>query len=881
MKDPIVGIIFERDKHPAAKTLADLSELDAVFCDEHVPLSEALTRAWDKDAHLILYRVDGDQKGEEWTFARAAKRAPFVTELLAKGGRITVSILVFDYDLPKTPEGAKQTWTPEVLEAFLEQVGGAPELEPSAFYTTLHGARFIYVLSRPVDHLAAEGLARGLMRDWAAKGVELDEACSDWTRLFRLPQVLRDGKRSEASPTFMLLDGGPALDPDSITMGEATADVYAEVSPYNGSQPDPDEVRGLLETDGKNGRPKESDLVKIARTYLQGRDSYGVCFEHRPIDVSRGWNNGVTRLVGQVVGMLARQEGVTPEGVYALLYSGLEQLQAEEDRGARQTDWFEKGWDLVCRMWANEIAQIEADNRQREQQIQEAAKTREQLIAQLSAERPHDVPADEKQREEWFLRRMIASDGRKHHIMRRDGNYNVRPVGDSMLIPMIGELGMTDVIPTTEIRGKSFATRSAQSILNDCATPITDVWCSSRERVAYISGEPGYRVLHIPVHRLNHKLQARFSPEVDEWLRALAGSKYDLLRDWLAHSLTVSRPICALNLYGASSTGKGMLAHGLAECFEGERINDGKVLGRFNLGLLDSPVVRCDEGVPQLKADGTTSVDQAFRSLVSGGALVIEGKMMNPINANIFPRILFTSNDREILRSIVGQRDLTDDDIHAIELRLLSIEVSDEAQRLLTSRGNYAYTSGWVQGEKPSEYTLANHIFWLHQNAKPSQHTTGRLLVEGEVRTNLVRSMRLRSKSAQAVLRALVKLCEAPNPQRGYHAHEGRVWVTPAGVVEFIEKALNGIEADVSLPKAGMVLRQFTAENVGDSKLGKTSPPGTAREQRGRWFEIDLGILYEEAMRYGLDTTRIERLLQQQPNGTFKLAQAKAHAPVD
>lgn len=878
MTDPLIGVIFEREKHPAAKVVADLGELDAVFCDDHVPLSEALTRAWKADAHLILYRVDADLTDDEWTFARVSKRSPFVPELLVKGGRITIPILVFDYDLPKTAEGQKQTWTPEVLDAFMEQVGAAPELEPTYFYTTLHGARFIYVLTAPVDHLAAEGLARGLMRDWKAKRVELDEACSDWTRLFRLPQVLRSGKRTEAEPTFMLLDGGPELDASRIKMAEATADVYAEVNPYNGSQPDPDEVRALLVVEGKNGKPKDAELVKVGRTYLQGREAYGVCFEHKPIDVSKGWNNGVTRLVGQVVGMLGRQEGITPEGVYALIYAGLEQLQAEEDRGARQTDWFEKGWDLVARMWANEMAQIEADNRQRAESIAAASKTREQLISQLAAERPQDVPSDPEAREEWFLRRMIASDGRRHHIMRSDGSYNVRPVGDSMLIPMIGELGMMDVIPTTEIRGKAFAVRSAQSILNDCATPISDVWCSSCDKVAYIDGPPGYRVLHIPVHRLNSKLQARFSEQVDEWLHELGGKKYDLLVDWLSHSLNVSRPICALNLYGASSTGKGMLAHGLAECFEGERINDGKVLGRFNLGLLDSPVVRCDEGVPQLKADGTTSVDQAFRSLVSGGSLVIEGKMMNTINANIFPRIMFTSNDREILRSIVGQRDLTDDDIHAIELRLFSLEVGDAAQRLLTARGNYQYTSGWVHGQERSRYILANHIYWLHMHSKPSQHSSGRLLVEGEVRTNLVRGMRLRSKSAQAVLRALVKLVEMQN-SRGVHTHQGRMWVTPLGVVEYIEKALSGIDSDVSLPKAGMVLRQFAVEHTGDAKLEKSSPPGTTREQRGRWFEVDLGILYEEAMRYGLDTGKIERLLKEDPNGAFKLSQAQAHAP--
>jgi hypothetical protein len=248
----------------------------------------------------------------------------------------------------------------------------------------------------------------------------------------------------------------------------------------------------------------------------------------------------------------------------------------------------------------------------------------------------------------------------------------------------------------------------------------------------------------------------------------------------------------------------------------------------------------------------------------------------NPFTANVYPRIVFTSNDRDILRSIVGHRDLTDDDIRAIELRLLSIRVTAAAREFLTGHGNYSFTAGWVHGKQTSKYVLANHIRFLYENRRPSKNSSGRLLVEGEVDTTLVRGMRLRSASAQTVLKALVKMLESPGPQRpGLHITEdGRVWITPSGLVQFVDGALVGKWEPITLPRAGQVLRQFASQELSEQRVNKTCPPGA---QRGRWIEVDLGLLFEESERYGMQNERIERLLRTQPDGNLKVEMAKAH----
>src|SRR5688572_464975 len=879
--DPVIGIVFDREGHPGADRLDELADPEragSYLCDEHLPLSEAMSRQWAQDAHLMLYRLvdaDGDT-----AWARVRKRAPFVQELLRAGGRVEVPLLVFDHDLPRNlgTGNVKQEWTEEGLGEFVQGLAGADLPSPSWWYTTLHGSRFVYVLEQPVSHGRAEQLAQALMQRFAAQGVELDRQCSDWTRLFRLPRTVRadTGLPFHTSPRFMLLgDGRPvSLAELGVEEGEKPADTFVQVPQYAGDRPTPEEVRALLVVEGKSGKENPSAWAKVARKYLQGREpAFGACFGEEVLDVARfgGRNNAIVKVAGQVIGMTARQEEATPEGVYALLHAALEQLQARDDEG---TDWHAVAWDIVCRLWTNEQSQIAAENAQREASVVEGQNVRKDLVEQLRAEHPSDVPTDAEEADAWFRQRMIASDGKRHFIMRRDGSYGLHPVGDSMVIPMVKELGMEDVIETNELRGRAWVSRSTQSILNDHATPIVGIVCSASDRVAYIEGERGHRVLHQPVHRLNPRVKARWSYEVDAWLKALLGEKYDIGTDWLAYALDVSSPICALNLWGTPGTGKGMLAAGLAECFEGEQVNDGRALGKFNAGLLASPVVNCDEGVPQLKSDETLRTDQAFRSLVTGGNVTIRAMHQNPFTAKVYPRILFTGNDPDIVRAISGHRDLTEDDVRAIEVRLLSIHVQDAALIHLASRGNYSHTDGWVNGRERSKYILAGHIRQLFENRQPkSRFSSGRLLVEGEVGTTLVREMRLRSPSAQAVLRSVVGMLQHPQKVRGLYTSPERVLVTAAGVVEFSERAKAGIEEKLSLPRTAQVLRQFALVDhhglVPESS--KVTPPG---QERGRWVELDLGTVLEEAARYGMDCARVEELLRTQRRGQERITYA-------
>jgi len=862
--------VFTSKRVPGLKRLADLQNEEilplaaSVNLTEGIDLEEALHREWDTDAHFVMYAAD-DGAGEEM-YARINKGA-FVPQLEQAGGRVVVRVLVFDHDLPRDADGEKQEWSAESLDEFLgslQEALGTSNLEPTWWYTTLHGSRFVYVLTEPVAPLDAEAMMLGIMDEFRKRGIELDDACKDWTRMFRLPHVEREGHGRYES---MLLGPGPELDPGGVPRGVVqAAEAIGEVDQYVGEMPTPDEVAELLEETKENGRKYKTELVKRAKIMLQGRDVEGIVFEHKPI--VRGdtnWNNQVLRAVSSVVGMMSEEACTSPEGVYALLHSAIEQLQDREMRGANETDWFATTWDMICRIWAKEDAKLAARRAEHEARQAQADVQRESLLDQLRAARPGDVPADEEEAKS------------QHYVMRPNGDYNINPCPDSLLIPMIRRLGMEDIIPVTEIVGKSLKMRSTRDLLADHAMPIVDIEASALAEVAFIDGEPGYDKLHIPVHRLNPRLEARYDARVDEWLEALGGEQADRLKEWLGHALDVKRAICALNLYGAPGTGKGMLAAGLAECFESMRPNDHKALGQWNGGLLENPVVNCDEGVPTISSGEALSLDQAFRSLVTGGNVTIRKMRTDPFSARIYPRILFTSNDRDIIRSIVGNRDLTDDDTEAIEMRLLSIEVSDAARRLLTSHGNFAYTRGWIAGDRPSQLVLANHIMWLYDHREESQTGSGRLLVEGDVSTRLVKDLRLTTRGAETVLRVLVKLISQAHGGSNADAiqiQDKGVFVTAAGVQAFAEANMM-VPGGITLKAAGAQLRRFAHEP--EEQNGKVKKQ-TIEGKRGRWFELDLEIVYEQALIHGMNADQVRRLLCEQRGGEERAEAIEAAA---
>lgn len=864
MTNPLITILQGRD-HPGGTSYRDvvtcLKEGRPIEClGEALHIEDAMATEWETDAHFVGY-VATDAEGNEAPLRINKRKSRFVPELIQDGGKVLVRLLSFDHDLHDEGKREKRSWSGGELEEFVRELeeGSAP-FTPTYWYSTKHGSRFVYVLSESVGPEEAEALARGMRRDFAAAGIEMDGACCDWTRLMRLPKTIRGDTETawyKESSNFMYLQFGGMLDPSRVVPGERReTQAYSAVTMQFGEKPDESECHDLLYEPGKSG-DKMTAWHKRAKKQLNGSDAYPACFEHVAIDdillAKKGYggrNEALLKMIGSMCGLLIAFDDTTEEHVYALMRETLEQLTVD---CPEQEDWTETGWDLICRMWEGEVGQLAAKRQVRKEQEEKADKEKGEIIVQMRQSDREEIPTDEEEASLWLQQRMIASDGTLHRLMKGDGTYTINGVPSLILLAAIRDLGVDHLIRTHEFVGNTVKTRTAADVLTDHCIPITRTLATACEDTSYIQGPPGDRQLVMPIHQLDLTLEPEFNEDIDKWLQAFFGERYADGVNWLANCLKVQRPICALNLHGASGAGKGMLVLGLQECFRVKKANDGKVLGRFNIGLADSPIVCFDEGLPGTMP-GCPSVDQTFRVLTAGGNMPLEGKGKDIIHGTLYPRLIFTSNDLDIIQGIVGNRDLNDDDVAAIESRLMSIKVPQAATNLLVAHGQFAHTKEWV-GQR-SQHLLAKHILSLNL-AQETVKGMGRFLVEGDRGSKMMEGMRLRTEAAQVMIRLLVELIEAHQTgQRTWCLKDqGRVWTTPSAMVEYCEsKNIQGMRLGVKT--AGKVLRQIGTQAKGWHSPFKGAP-------KAKWYEIDLGVVIHEALAMGRTCEGTMRLYQE------------------
>lgn len=811
-----------------------------------MPLSQALETVHSCDAHLQIYVAR--HEGEE-AYLRINKRSAAPSQMRTEGAEIVANVIALDWDRPK-----HAAWTSgQEVSEFCQRLAGVDLPNPSAFYTTRHGARFVYVLTESVPVAEVEPIIRGLVRDFWREGIEVDTQCQDWTRLFRLPRTL-DSETGEQlwfdDDRFVLMQSGALLDPYTIEPGdERPEEVYGEVDFEFADRPTPEECREQLWV-RSSGRDTMTQWQKTAKRYLRGRECFPYLFEHKEVDFAEGTRNStLTEMIGSVVGLLFHRDDSSAEGVYALFEPVADQLDPDRDTPC----WNAVAWSLVQRMWAAEEAKKRADDIAREEALADAEDVR-QVVHEAFSEWAEDMPDDPIDAERFVSSRMLALAPRGIYVMQRNGEYCPWAVKDRALIAQVRHLGMEEVIQVQEMRNNVWQDKAPQTLISQYGVPVRRIESSPEIDRTHIKDS----VLMLRAHQLRKDLEPSFSKEVDNWLQLIGGEMYAELVEYLSHCLDVRRGICALNLMGASGTGKGMLALAVSECFEYPHANDGRALGKFNAGLLENPVVHIDEGMP-IAGDGR-AIDEVLRSLVVGGNVAIEPKGLDVIHAFIYPRILITVNNESVLERICGQRDLNEQDIAALEQRILTIKVGPAAARFLTSRGNWAYTNGWVQR---APYLMSRHIMYLHATRKPSSHSSGRLLVEGKRHTSMMREMTLRTPAAQATIRTLLGMIEGGSRSPGFHSFEGQVHVAPHAVVKFYEQNLSDkMRRPLSSKMVGKVLKKICRYEAGAATT--LEGPMGHRSAKQRWWHIDTEVLLYEAIASGHPHEKLRKLYREE-----------------
>lgn len=116
------------------------------------------------------------------------------------------TMLALDFDLPQHVR-----WSDAHREQVQRLVSDAAQRNPlfhtpTLFYTTSGGFRMVWFLAQPVDVHGAGGLEDllfGLVAHAYIAGLTVDTACKDWTRLFRLPRVIRADKPPAEAQTWL------------------------------------------------------------------------------------------------------------------------------------------------------------------------------------------------------------------------------------------------------------------------------------------------------------------------------------------------------------------------------------------------------------------------------------------------------------------------------------------------------------------------------------------------------------------------------------------------------------------------------------------------------------------------------------------------------
>lgn len=861
---PHVAVL--RDKFlTGLNSFAEAGEMPLTMT-EVLPLDAALQRSWGTDAHFVTYLpFEGGSPAIGDPFPRLNKA--ILGEVRERGGDICTTMLVVDWDLP-----GHVAWEEGQPDAFVAQL---PELyeaglpRPTFFYTTRGGARWVYVLARPIPADLAELKMRGMVAAFQALGLDADPL-DDWTRLFRLPRVMREGEATGDAPYFRETSHGPLIDPDSVESRGTVARTKTGTVPRSTlPQPTPEEAMVLLERKSDaTGRMIMTGFLKTARRLLIGRDCYGPLFDDMPVGERGERDRQLMRLVGECTTLLHGEiGGLTRAHIYALFLPAAEQMEPDEGT----PDWTAKLWYCVCYCWDRAEAASRADAVQQERR----AEQRQDLVTRMAygmaewCDRPELKDPESDAAKLFVLRHTIAAVGRSYYVMRPDGYYDGMPMIKDHVPLRLRELGLGDLISLEELQGNVIRPRPIQNIISEHATVVGKaVGSLQHDDNVILDIEQKTSRLVMSLFQLRTDLEPTFDERVHEWMGRLVGDRLDEFIEWLQWALAFRQgPICALALTGAASVGKKMLVHGLAETITTGVLAQGlDIVASYKDALLETCFLSVDEGLPGHMPGGMDIAD-AFRTLVTGSDVVVNRKYLAPVTVHNPMRVIFTANNTDVIRQLYRHRSLTPEDQMAFGERLKHFEASERAAIWLRRQGGLRFTKGWIRGDsgEPSEYVLARHLLWLYQR-RATTPPGSRLLVEGSMDQPFLADMRTQSGAAPAVIEALVHMIESTSSKaiqsnQGLSLEDG-IYATTAGVVRWLRDhhLSSGTPRTITTSQVAVIFQSLQDRDCPTNPTTRVTQSGMVK--RARWWKLNATILLHEALQCGYTSERLEAIVR-------------------
>jgi hypothetical protein len=812
-----------------------------------VTLKDAMDTHHPADTHFTLYTLKG-LENEGWP--RLSKQALSSFDELVP---VTMSLLAFDWDCPGHAE-----WTTELYADFFEKLYTIEgHLANWRYcYTTLHGARIIYTLSTPIPVKAGEQYIATLFNLFHEAGIDVDPSCKDWTRLFRCPRVVRDGKDSSKDPFFEVHEQDATL--DLSTIKKSPTKIIPTLKHFDASrvgQPAHDEIDKYLKVRVGNNY-NQSDFYKDAKRELKKLRCHDALFKSDvPLASTGDRNDSIMTALGSVIPIIIRQiRYATPEHVYALFHgpvSGFEQDQ----------DWFAHLWNAVMSIWPVEVAKHNLAQEEKAHQETRALGTKEAILEGIKKWCPHVQLSNEDGSEMDFVdRHLIAALAPNNYfLMGKEGCYESFPITSPQIIMRIRTTFLDTIIPTRKPgQYGELQDLNSTEIINRHGTVIREAeYVPQLESDGYIEDMDGKNpVLKLPMYRRNLNLEPTYNAEVDEWLAHFYGRHYARGTDWIANALAFEEgPICALSITAPPGIGKTLLIEGLSECLEQPMFATSREMtSQYNSILSRTPFLNINEEWPKVTG---ISAQEKFKNIVSGDKIPSEEKYCKGVYISNPIRAILTANNHDIIRTLLD-KDMSADDREAVGQRLMHFDLDGAAASWLAERGGNAFTgrtgSRWIaRPGDPSQFIVAKHFLWLWKNRlKSDLGFVGRFLVEGNCAKNapFMTQQIVQKDTTATLISAIFNLIETASQRKNYKLCDKthKVYVTVDALMD--ELKIN--DTPMNFGKAVQVLRNVAATQ--DTKL----------IDHKEYHELDCSMLLEFAAKLGKNTPNLRKIRELQ-----------------
>lgn len=177
------------------------SEMEGVSQFDVVDIRTALETRHTTDAHAQVGIIWTEGKG--FCDAQPRLRTTTLGAVRELGSEVVYTALLEDVDAPKKgmPEEEVQEWFDTQLKALAKTVIGST----AGWYRTRNGGRLVWLL-HACDTETYLQIRAQVAKCLNTVGVIRDEQTKDWTRLFRLPRVVRDGNNVDLPMDLSCLD---------------------------------------------------------------------------------------------------------------------------------------------------------------------------------------------------------------------------------------------------------------------------------------------------------------------------------------------------------------------------------------------------------------------------------------------------------------------------------------------------------------------------------------------------------------------------------------------------------------------------------------------------------------------------------------------------